>query len=259
MNIVTRAQWGARYGNGFGLAPIPAREVWLHHSVTASPSPDREHAAMRQLEAIGQSRFGGGVSYTWAVMPSGTVYEGHSPNRRGAHTKGRNSTARAIVLVGNYDVDQVSDAQVKAVIRLLDHARRSGWIATARLNGGHRQVPGAQTACPGRFGMGVIPVINGSGGAQPPESHAQPSEAGTGAATLPTLRHGSTGPAVAALQGFMRRTFPSYAGHLPVTGNYLDQTRTVIREFQGRVGIDKDGITGPDTNRHLWDHGYRGA
>lgn len=256
MNIVSRTQWGARYANGFGNAPIPAKEVWLHHSVTNPPGEKGEIAAMRQLEAIGQSRFGGGVSYTWAVMPSGAVYEGHSPNRQGAHTKGRNSIARAIVLVGNYDVIKVSDAQVRSVIQLLEHARRMGWIERARLNGGHRQAPGAQTACPGRFGMAAIPVINGTRPAEPPS--AGPAPVG-GAADLPTLRHGDTGPAVAALQGFMRRAFPSYAGGLPVTGNYLDMTQAVMMEYQGRVGITKDGVTGPATNGHLWGHGYRGA
>lgn len=257
VDIVSRREWGARYENGFRAAPLPAREVWLHHSVTAPPAPgEAEMRAMRQLEAIGQSRFGGGVSYTWAVMPSGRVFEGHSPDRQGAHTKGRNSIARAIVLVGNYDVTRVSDDQVRAVIQLLEHAKRRGWIQTARLNGGHQQAPGAQTACPGRFGMAAIPVING---ARPPESGSAPSGTATGPDALPTLWPGSVGPAVGALQGFMRRFAPSYAGDLVVDGDYGPITTRVMREYQGREGITVDGITGPGTNRKLWGRGYRGV
>lgn len=162
LSIVSRARWGARHERGFGPAPLPASEVWLHHSVTSAPSSDpaREAAAMRVLEDIGEQRFGRGISYTFAVMPSGRIYEGHGVDRVGAHTANRNTIARAIVLVGNYEAQEVTEAQVRAVAALLQHGRSSGWWRQARLNGGHRQAPGAQTACPGRNAMAVIPRIN---------------------------------------------------------------------------------------------------
>jgi hypothetical protein len=164
MNIIPRAEWGARHGDGFAVAPLPASEVWLHHSVTVAPDVvppfDDEFAAMRVLEDIGQARFGGGISYTWAVMPSGRVYQGHSVGRRGAHTKGRNSIARAVVLVGNYEDRLTTAAQRETVVNLLRHAEQQGWIKQARLDGGHRNAPGAATACPGRHGMAAIADIN---------------------------------------------------------------------------------------------------
>lgn len=162
LTIISRARWGARYERGFGPAPLPAQEVWLHHSVTAAPPDDveREAAAMRVLEDIGEQRFGGGISYTFAVMPSGRVYEGHGVDREGAHTAGRNSIARAIVLIGNYDTQRVTEAQVYAIAALLQHGRRHGWWRNAGLNGGHQQAPGAQTACPGRNAMAVIGRVN---------------------------------------------------------------------------------------------------
>jgi hypothetical protein len=87
MKIISRGEWGARYGDGFAPAPLPASEVWLHHSVTVAPDLvppfDDEYVAMRTLERIGQERFGGGISYTWAAMPSGRIYQGHSVGRRG--------------------------------------------------------------------------------------------------------------------------------------------------------------------------------
>lgn len=164
MRIISRSEWGARYGDGFAAAPLPASEVWLHHSVTVAPDVappfDDEYAAMRTLELIGQQRFGGGISYTWAAMPSGRIYQGHSVGRRGAHTRGRNSIARAVVLVGNYENQLTTEAQRRAVAELLRHAKAQGWIRQARLNGGHRDAPGASTACPGRHGMAAIPEIN---------------------------------------------------------------------------------------------------
>jgi hypothetical protein len=93
-------------------------------------------------------------------MPTGRLYEGHGIARQGAHTGGRNSIARAIVLVGNHEVSPVTDPQIEAIAGLLVHGFRSGWWRAARLAGGHQQAPGASTACPGRHGMAAIPRIN---------------------------------------------------------------------------------------------------
>ena len=238
LEIVTRAQWGARYRDGFRAAPIPAREVWLHHSVTATPPPNRdaEIQAMRILENIGEQRFGGGISYTFAVMPSGTVFQGHSVNREGAHTKGRNSIARAIVLVGNYDVLRPSGAQIQAVGALLRSGASAGWFAAAKLNGGHRNAPGASTACPGRFGMDALAAMNSAAGNVAPQPPPQPPGGSSPWASWPTLAFGATGAKVSALQAFLRRVFPSYAGTLPATGNFLHQTQSTVREFQKKGG-----------------------
>lgn len=59
-------------------------------------------------------------------------------------------------------------------------------------------------------------------------------------------------PLVAEFQAWLSRTFRSYAGHLLATGNYLDQTVLVVKEFQKRAGV-----TGPDANgtvvgSHTW-------
>ena len=164
VQIITREQWGARYEDGHGSAEVPWSENWLHHSVTIAPDLeppyDDEAAAMRVLEEIGEKKFGRGISYTAAVMPTGRAYQGHSLHREGAHTKGRNDTARAIVLVGNYDRDQVTDAQVETTAQILVDWWRRGLCSTPYLNGGHRDAPGAATACPGRYGQAAVERIN---------------------------------------------------------------------------------------------------
>lgn len=164
MDIIGRDAWGARRDRGFGPAPLPATEVWLHHSVTPAPDVvppfDDDDAAIRALEDIGEQRFGGGISYTFAVTPSGRVYEGHGVDRRGAHTKGHNTVGRAIVLVGDYETAQPTEAQLNAVAALLRHGHAKGWWTSPTLTGGHRDAPGASTACPGRHAHAAIPTIN---------------------------------------------------------------------------------------------------
>lgn len=162
--MITREQWGARYDAGAGPAPLPAREVWLHHSVTIAPdlAPpfDDEDEAMRHLERIGEQRFHQGVSYTWAIMPSGRVYEGHGVGTLGAHTAKRNGIARAIVLVGDYSVYRPTDWQIEAAAQLLVDEWRAGHLAAPRINGGHQDAPGAATECPGRWAMQYLDAIN---------------------------------------------------------------------------------------------------
>jgi hypothetical protein len=171
VEIISRARWGARYARGFRSAPLPASEIWLHHSVTIAPDlvwvdadgdgvEDDEERAMRTLEDIGQQRFGGGISYTFAVMPSGRTYEGHGVDRQGAHTGGRNDFARAIVLVGDYSTRSPTEAQNTSVAWLVQHGYAMRWWSRTTLNGGHRNAPGASTACPGDKAYAAIPAIN---------------------------------------------------------------------------------------------------
>jgi hypothetical protein len=174
VEIISRARWGARYAAGFGAAPLPAREVWLHHTATSTPDAnadeDDDTGDVRQVERIGQDRFGGGISYTFAVCPSGRIYEGTGVTRKGAHTKGRNGIARAIVLVGNFDVTRPPQRQLDAVAWLVAHGARMGWWP-GQLAGGHRDAPGANTACPGRYAYAAIEAINAA--ARQPPAQAQ--------------------------------------------------------------------------------------
>jgi hypothetical protein len=160
--IIPRGEWGAQHENGSGAAPLPAREVWLHHSVTIAPDLvppfTDDAAAIRTLERIGEDRFGRGISYTWLITPAGLIFEGHGVDRVGSHTGGRNSIARAICFVGNYEENHPTENQIASAAWLLRHARDRGWIMVARLNGGHRDLK--QTACPGQHAYADIPAIN---------------------------------------------------------------------------------------------------
>lgn len=162
VTVTPRSEWGARYADGGGPAPVPFSEWWLHHSVTIAPDLlppfDDEYRAMRVLEDIGQQRFGQGISYTFPIMPTGRVYRGHSIDRLGAHTGGRNSAARAICFVGNYDVQQPTAAQIEAAAQLMVQEYRAGRAKTYRLNGGHRDVKA--TDCPGNNAYAAIAAIN---------------------------------------------------------------------------------------------------
>lgn len=170
--VIPRRSWGARYTNGYGSATRPATEAWLHHSVALHPDlefddldgdglDDDDERAMRQIEEIGEQRFGSGASYHRVSMPGGPLYVGIDSDRRGAHVAGRNRRSIGYCLAGRYDQDRVvTDMQVEAIARDLVRQRQDGVLITARIRGPHSEAPGAATDCPGRHGRAAIPQIN---------------------------------------------------------------------------------------------------
>jgi len=170
VRIIGRNEWGARYADGSGPAPIPATELYLHHSTTATFG----YEGVRLLETIGNQRFGKGISYTFPVDPDGTVYEGHSVDRKGAHTKGHNTHGRAICLMGDYSTETPPTVMLASVVSLMAYGVGQGWWTAdaARNIRGHRDV--RATACPGDAAYACLPDIRTAvtrllAGAQPPE------------------------------------------------------------------------------------------
>lgn len=164
MRIIPRSEWGARHGDGRWPRSLPAREAWLHHSVTVAPDLDPprgdDYRAIRTIEQIGADRFGSvyGFPYTFGITPAGLIFEGHDVGNTGAHTKGHNTIGVGIVFVGNYENREPTGEQLDSCAWLLRTCEREGWLRDARLNGGHRDV--SATACPGRHAYAQIDHIN---------------------------------------------------------------------------------------------------
>lgn len=149
MAVITRADWGAGPNRAAPVAPQRKTRTFLHHTVT--PQWTGAQAA-RNLQRIARSRGFADISYSWLADRAGNEVEGRGWHRVGAHTKGYNTTAEAVSLIGNLDGEPVPAPMVAAASRL---ARRS---RPGRITGGHRDV--ASTACPGRHGYAAIPQVN---------------------------------------------------------------------------------------------------
>ena len=173
-SVASRASWGARYRNGVGNRPLGNLDLWFHHTVTTTLSPNatvaQERAQMRVIESIGQNRFGAGISYNYLVFPSGRIYEGASIGRIAYHTGGsRNVTGAAICLVGNYEANRMTRAQEQSVAWLMRRGRTRNHWRTNNLRP-HQTV--SSTACPGRYAIGRVSAIqnlSASGGGSTPE------------------------------------------------------------------------------------------
>ena len=152
--IDSRTRWGAVGPLPAQRMELPARALYLHHTVTqVTPNPYND---MRVVEAEGIRRFGH-ISYSYVIHPDGTIMEGCGV-RRGAHTEGRNTTTFGVALIGNYDQRNVTAMQLDAVRWLAAELVAKTWLRPGIYpTGGHRDVK--PTACPGEKAYRLLDVM----------------------------------------------------------------------------------------------------
>ncbi len=190
MEIVARAEWGARPASGMALASYPMTRLWLHHSDTV-PTDDPA-ADMRLLQQIGVSRGFADVSYTFALHPDGTILEGRDLRYVGAHTAGNNSTSLAFVLIGNYDRTPPTAAQVASARWLRDHLVDEGYLTPGTYpTGGHQDAPGNATGCPGAAAEARLDLFRAPQDDLPPSTPDDPPKEDDMASPFVLLTYGS--------------------------------------------------------------------
>lgn len=156
--IVSRDRWGSVSKWKYGNMKLPARNVFLHHTVT-TPT-DFPYQDAKQIEKIGISQFGQ-MSYSYLVHPNGTILEG-AGTKTGAHTANQNSTSFGIALIGDYDDAPGPDValtpsreQIESVRWLIHHLKHEvNQLLDGAVLTPHRAVKA--TACPGNKTMALL-------------------------------------------------------------------------------------------------------
>lgn len=158
IEIKPRAAWNARAPRSLHLIPIPTVELWEHHTV----GDYRGAAGIKAIQDFHMNVRGwSDIAYSFIIeRRTMVVYEGRGAGVAGGHTKGRNTISHAICVTGNFDLYQPPDELLRVIAKLVRHGWQQGWWAEPRLTGGHRDAPGASTACPGKYLYLAIPQIN---------------------------------------------------------------------------------------------------
>lgn len=141
------------YGLQFNGALVPrkaTRRILLHETCGGP----RE--TVQGIHAYHQSNGHKGIDYNICVERDGSVawgrgleYCGGSVNNSNASTKGMNDDSVAIVALGNFDVDQMPEAQKEGMKRITRDVAQYYGITEIK---GHNEVAGKDyTTCPGKY------------------------------------------------------------------------------------------------------------
>jgi hypothetical protein len=149
--IVTRAQWGS------DAKPLPDdqkhRPKWLtiHHAGAKWKAGADPAKFVKSVQAFGQREHNWpDLPYHFMIAPDGRIFEGrpidYAPQ---SNTKYDVPGHVGIELMGDFEVERASEAQLKSLVQL------SAWLCQEyKLNpeesAGHNDRPKAQTACPGK-------------------------------------------------------------------------------------------------------------
>jgi hypothetical protein len=245
--IIARGQWGAKFGRGNATSGAKP-EFYVHHSaarrLSPASTPEQEAAEVRRIEAYhagGLTVANPRVGYTFLVAPSGRVYEGTGWDRVGAHTSGRNSSAYAACLLMDGESELPTPAAVQALNELRILGVRLGKLAPDHRFLGHRDAPGAATACPGKLVWPVtVGVTRGAAVPYPPVA-AKPAS--------PVLKLGAGGSSAPAEEMEAVRTLQRLLSMDPrhQTGFFGPLTEGALKRFQAERGLAPDGIVGERT------------
>lgn len=239
VKIHPRSDWQARPPKSVKHIATPTRELWLHHTVTASTGDIA--GIIRQIQNFHMDSKGwSDIAYSFLVDIYGGIWEGRGAGIAGGHTKDHNQISHAISAIGNFDATNPPQAMLNSIAALTAHGHAQGWWP-AQITGGHRQASGASTACPGRHLMAALPAINRA--ALTPTKPTKP-------AWVPppfpgTIRPGSSPERVAqwrVVLGALR-----YKGFKVGVYPWSMTLGAATRRFQRRHGLKPDGVVGPKT------------
>ena len=98
-------------------------EIIIHHSASSNADVTTPAQAQQKVQAIYRfhalTRAWGDIGYNFLVDQFGTIYEGRAGGQDviGAHAKYNNQSSIGIVLLGNFEVDVPTNAQVESLIK----------------------------------------------------------------------------------------------------------------------------------------------
>lgn len=151
MGLIRRRQWDGSRPRFGRLTPASAYyRITVHHSGTDSitcTAPRSVAHAIGSIVSAHRGRRYGDIAYHFVVDYGGRVWEGRSLAYQGAHVLSANRGNIGILLLGNFERQDPSPAQLAAMRKLVDILRLCCSISRSQIYG-HRDL--SSSVCPGR-------------------------------------------------------------------------------------------------------------
>jgi hypothetical protein len=265
MQLVTRAQWGARPPSSDWAYIASTQGVKIHYEGTAVPADlagadqhGRCAGRVRDIQASHMANTSEGwidIAYNAMVCPHGAVFEGRGLHHRtGANgNQALNAGHYAVcAMVGDSGLTQPTDAQLNGLRDAIEWFQQQGG-AGGEIRG-HRD--GYNTSCPG----GPLYAWVQAGAPRPGGSVPAPAPA---PAPVPAPQ-----PSAPAWPGrYLRLASPMMNGadvrqwqqrmrdrgwSIVADGWFGPATDRVVRQFQTEKALGTDGVIGPKTWAAAW-------
>lgn len=151
---IPREKWAAGAPLVSKINPmLPVNRITIHHEGFPKPIEFTDLPSCRDhLELVRSShvnaRGWGDIGYHYIVDRAGRVWEGRSIRYQGAHVRDNNENNVGVMLLGNFDMQQPSQAQLASLAGQIKHLRQQYRVSMNRVFTHQELNP---TACPGRF------------------------------------------------------------------------------------------------------------
>ncbi|MBL9121029.1 MAG: N-acetylmuramoyl-L-alanine amidase [Phycisphaerae bacterium] len=152
--VMPRSAWARGQPEPSLMNPmLPVRYVTVHHDGLDRLETGTAGQAMAdriELYRSGHRAKGwGDIGYHFVIDRGGAVWEGRELKWQGAHVKDRNEGNVGILVMGNFEIQRPTQAQL---LSLRNHLRAVCAYFTVPWERvfSHREWPGAQTLCPGQ-------------------------------------------------------------------------------------------------------------
>jgi hypothetical protein len=149
VTIIPRSGWGANEPRPY-KQHTPVR-ITVHHEGTRLEVTDDAAKKIKgiQVWGMGPDRNWVDIPYHFLIAPDGTVYEGRAVNTAGeTATEYDPSGHLLITCLGNLEVQEVPQAQLRSLVKMIAYTSRKYNIPVETLST-HRD-NSAQTTCPGK-------------------------------------------------------------------------------------------------------------
>ncbi len=179
--LLSRSEWGAARPETTPTKMGRPSRLTIHHSGGKAMLDEHRDSVERSIKAIQtdhvRRRGWSDIGYHFVVDRSGRIWEGRPITQVGAHAGSQAANVRnvGVLLLGNFDLQTASSAQLTSLERLVESLRARFRIDRAQVFS-HREVRGdcglGPTKCPGkhleewlsgyRKGLGRTPVRVGA-------------------------------------------------------------------------------------------------
>jgi tetrahydromethanopterin S-methyltransferase subunit B len=163
LTVLVRDAWN-RLSPRNPFDPSRPGRLTVHHTAIARSEADNSGEALdmvRRIQREHRARGYDDIGYNFLIDPLGRVIEGRGAEVQGSHSgPDQNAGNVGISLMGHFDRESPTQAQSDALERLGGYLAFAYSIDTARdaFLVGHRDVPNAETECPGANGYARLPA-----------------------------------------------------------------------------------------------------